>query len=82
MSSPQMTRMLGLSVCAAAGVGIYKNIEEAASRMVQVKKEYIPRTDLRPLYDRLYHEVYCNFYDRVQDVIHTASGIIKAHPEL
>jgi hypothetical protein len=45
--------------------------------MVQVEKEYLPRADRRPLYDRLYHEVYCKFYDRVQDVIHTASGIIK-----
>jgi xylulokinase len=76
------TTALGAAICAAAGVGIYKDIEEAASRMVHLKKEYIPRTDLRLLYDRLYHEVYCNFYDRVQDVIHMASGIIKEQSEL
>jgi len=71
------TTALGAAICAAAGVGIYTGIDDAAGHMVQVKKVYLPRADRRPLYDRLYHEVYCKFYDRVQDVIHTASGIIK-----
>jgi xylulokinase len=71
------TTALGAAICAAAGVGIYASIDDAACHMVQVKKEYLPRADRRHLYDRLYHEVYCKFYDRVQDVVHTASGIIK-----
>jgi xylulokinase len=71
------TTALGAAICAAAGVGIYAGIDDAASRMVQVKNEYLPRAERRQLYDRLYQEVYCNFYDRVHDVVHTASGIIK-----
>jgi len=71
------TTALGAAICAAAGVGIYAGIDDAAGRMVQVKKEYLPRAERRQLYDRLYQEVYCNFYDRVHDVVHTASGIIK-----
>jgi sugar (pentulose or hexulose) kinase len=71
------TTALGAAICAAAGVGIYNGIDDAAGHMVQVKKEYLPRVDRRHLYDRLYHEVYCKFYDRVHDVVHTASGIIK-----
>lgn len=71
------TTALGAAICAAAGVGIYASIDDAAGHMVQIKKEYFPRADHRHLYDRLYHEVYCNFYDRVHDVVHTASGIIK-----
>jgi xylulokinase len=71
------TTALGAAICAAAGVGIYAGIDDAAGHMVQVKEEYLPRDDRRHLYDRLYHEVYCNFYDRVHDVVHTASGIIK-----
>lgn len=71
------TTALGAAICAAAGVGIYSSIEEAASHMVEVKKEYFPNKKHRQLYDRLYNEVYCNFYDRVHEVIHTASEIIK-----
>ena len=71
------TTALGAAICAAAGAGIYASIDDAAGHMVQVEKEYLPRADIRLLYDRLYHEVYCKFYDRVHDVVHTASGIIK-----
>jgi sugar (pentulose or hexulose) kinase len=71
------TTALGAAICAAAGLGIYEGIEDAARHMVQVKEEYMPKADRRHLYDRLYHEVYCNFYDRVHDVVHGASGIIK-----
>jgi len=42
---------------AAAGVGIYAGIDDAAGHMVQVEKEYLPGVDRRPLYDRLYHDV-------------------------
>ena len=70
-------KMTGAAICAAAGVGIYASIDDAAGHMVQIKKEYFPRADHRHLYDRLFHEVYCKFYDRVHDVVHTASGIIK-----
>ena len=71
------TTALGAAICAAAGAGIYSNIEEAANHMVQVKKEYLPNPDHRQLYDRLYNEIYCKYYDRVHDLIHQASGIIK-----
>lgn len=71
------TTALGAAICAAAGAGVYSSIEEAADHMVQVKKEYQPMPAYRQLYDRLHHEVYCNFYDRVHDLIHHASGIIK-----
>jgi xylulokinase len=73
------TTALGAAICAAAGVGIYSGIEEAANHMVQVKNEYRPNSDHRQLYDRLYHEVYCKFYDRVHDLIHQASGIVKEY---
>lgn len=72
------TTALGAAICAAAGVGIYPGIEEAANHMVQVKKTYLPHETHRHLYDRLYHDVYAEFYDRVHDLIHTASGIIRA----
>jgi xylulokinase len=71
------TTALGAAICAAAGVGIYPSIEEAADHMVRVKKEYVPNAANRQLYDRLHKEVYCKFYDRVHDLIHQASGIVK-----
>lgn len=39
------TSALGAAICAAAGAGIYSNIEEAVNYMVQVKKEYQPNPD-------------------------------------
>ena len=75
------TTALGAAICAAAGVGIYSSIEEAANHMVQVKKEYRPDSGHRQLYDRLYHKVYCKFYDRVHDLSHEASGIIKEYSQ-
>jgi xylulokinase len=71
------TTALGAAICAAAGAGIYASIEEAADRMVHVKKEYQPDRVNRRLYDRLHSEVYCKFYDRVHDVIHKGSEIVK-----
>jgi xylulokinase len=71
------TTALGAAICAAAGAGIYSSIEEAADHMVQVKKEYHPNAANQQLYARLHQEVYCRFYDRVHDVIHQASGIMK-----
>ena len=67
------------AICAAAGAGIYSSIEEAAYHMVQVKKEYLPNSDHRQLYERLYHKVYSKFYDRVHDLIRQASGIVKEY---
>lgn len=76
------TTALGAAICAAKGVGIYPSFEEAAAGMVHIEKEFVPSAKNRHLYDRLYHEVYSKFYDRVQDLVSCASRIVTDNHKL
>ncbi len=71
------TTALGAAICAAKGSRIYSSFQEAVQAMVQVDKRFLPDPEKKKLYDKLYSEVYSKFYDRVQDLIHTASGIVE-----
>ena len=71
------TTALGAAICAAKGGRIYSSFQEAVEAMVHVDKRFLPNPEKRKLYDKLYSEVYSKFYDRVQDLIHTASGIVE-----
>jgi len=71
------TTALGAAICAAAGVGLHPDIETAAAKMVEVEGEFSPDRANRELYDRLFNEVYAQFYDRVQDLVHRATGIVQ-----
>jgi len=71
------TTALGAAIRAAKGGRVYSSFQEAVEAMVHVDKRFLPDPEKKGLYDKLYPEVYSKFYDRVQDLIHTASGIVE-----
>ncbi|EJN98977.1 FGGY-family carbohydrate kinase [Oenococcus oeni] len=46
---------LGGAMTSAIGIGLYKNIDEAISKMVHIKKEYVPTYNQVKIYDKKYH---------------------------
>jgi xylulokinase len=70
---------LGAAICAAVGVGLYKDDKEAVRNMVRIKKEYDPYENNYDLYTKYYEEVYKSFYDKIQTNMH-ASSVISNYP--
>ena len=69
------TTAIGAAICAAAGVGWYKDIGEAARNMVTIARSYRPDGENKSLYDDLFKQIYQPFYGRVVDLMHNLSAI-------
>ena len=68
---PQTTEStaLGAAMCAAVGCGMYESFDEASDGMSRVGASFDPNPQSTRVYDRYYHDVYLELYDRVRDLI-------------
>lgn len=57
---------LGASMVAFIAKGIYKDYDEAIKNMVRVKDTFIPDEKEHEIYQRLYKEIYCDIYNRLE----------------
>ncbi len=76
LKTPETTA-LGAAICAAKGGKVYLSFQEGVEKMVYIDRRFLPDPHKIRLYDKLYSEVFSKFYDRVQDLIHTSSGIVE-----
>lgn len=53
---------LGAAILAGVGSGIYASFEDAVSKLISIKKEYIPNEENKEKYDRAYQK-YINIYE-------------------
>lgn len=60
---------LGAGILAAAAVGWYPSIAEAAQAMTATTKTFVPEDDARQWYDRLYREVYRPLFPAIRPYI-------------
>ena len=49
---------LGSAICAATGIGVYKDFDEATKNMVQIRDEFTPNRENHALYTKVNEEVY------------------------
>jgi autoinducer 2 (AI-2) kinase len=59
--------LLGCAICAATGVGEYKNLEEAAKNMVQVETVLEPNKETLEVYEG-YYTRWKELYDKIVDL--------------
>lgn len=57
--------VLGAAMCAAQGVGIFRDVKEAAEVMVRPAKRYEPIRENAVLYDEIY-DIYCSAYESMK----------------
>jgi len=60
------TALLGAAVIAGVGMGVYKDIETATSKVVSIEKKYSPDSENKSIYDIAYKK-YVELYDKVKD---------------
>lgn len=60
---------LGAAMCAAIGAGIYKDFEEAASKMIKVTTQIVPNKNNKEVYD-FYFDKYKRTYENLKDLMH------------
>jgi xylulokinase len=60
---------LGAAILAAAHVGWYSSVQDAADSMTSTERSFQPSEKTHALYDRLYREVYCGLFPAVQQYI-------------
>ncbi len=71
------TTALGAAICAAVGGGVYSTMEKAVKEMVHIDKEYCPIDKNRNVYDKLYTQVYRQFYDKVCELVRRSARISR-----
>lgn len=71
------TTALGAAICVAVGSGVYDTMEQAVEGMVRIDREYYPIDKNRNLYDKLYSQVYKQFYDKVCQLVHKSARISR-----
>ena len=59
----------GAALLATIGAGMYKTVEEACNRSIQITEKIAPRPAAREIYDR-YYKIYRSFYPTVKDHSH------------
>lgn len=57
---------LGSSMVAFIAMGVYNNYDEAISNMVRVKDTFLPNMEEHITYKKLYEEVYCQIYNKLE----------------
>lgn len=63
------TASVGAAMLAGVGVGIFKNVQEAADAMVRVTRTYEPVPEHTKIYDELY-DIYCSTYESLASPEH------------
>ncbi len=65
----QSAGCLGNSMIVAVGCGVYKDLQEAASKMVQIDKEFLPNMENHKEY-KFYMDRYIDTWPLMKDLIH------------
>ena len=60
------TTALGAAMCAAAGVGIYKDVTSAGKAMAPKATTFVPEEKAASFYNSFYREVYEGLYDSIE----------------
>ena len=61
------TTALGAAMCAAAGVGLYKDATAAGKAMAPKATTFVPEEKTASFYSSFYHEVYEGLYDCIEE---------------
>jgi sugar (pentulose or hexulose) kinase len=62
------TSGLGAAICAFAGLGVYKDCDEAMQNMVRITKEFRPNPDNHALYKDFYDRVYADSFKKLKPI--------------
>ena len=65
--------MLGSAILAAVGIGAHRDVPAAIGAMTRIAERISPRTELAPLYDRLY-EAYLALYPATAPLLRPLPG--------
>lgn len=60
------TSGLGAALCAFAGLGVYKDCDEAMRKMVRTQDEFLPDPEVHKIYKNFYEKVYKNCYAKLK----------------
>jgi xylulokinase len=61
------TSALGAAMCAAGGVGIYKDVTSAGEAMAPKATAFVPEAKTASFYNSFYREVYEGLYDSIEE---------------
>jgi len=64
---------LGAAILAGKAVGLYTSVEEAATKMIQIKERFEPASANRAVYDEAY-QTYCRLYAALCPLFETRHG--------
>jgi len=71
------TSGLGAAICAFAGLGVFRDFNEAMRNMVHVSDEFLPNPEIHAVYQHFFDKVYKKSYKRLQpiffDIKHTSN---------
>ncbi len=62
------TSSLGAAIGGFLSLGVYKDAEEAVSKMVHVSKRFLPRKEKTEAYDKLFNNAYKGLYDSLKNI--------------
>jgi sugar (pentulose or hexulose) kinase len=60
------TSGLGAAMDAAVGLGLHPDFETAVAEMTRVSRTFLPRPEVRDVYEGLYRRVYRQMYRRLR----------------
>jgi len=60
--------LIGASICAATGAGIYNSLQEAAEKMVSIKQKVQPHENYYRLYERIFDK-YLKLYEQTTELL-------------
>jgi FGGY-family pentulose kinase len=69
------TMALGAAIWAGLGAGVFKNYQEAISRMVHIERAVAPVTERRAVYDALYRH-YVELYPAARPTMHALATMV------
>jgi xylulokinase len=71
---------LGAGILAAAAMGWYSSVREAADVMTSTERRFEPSEKTHNIYDRLYREVYCGLFPAVQKYVDRLTELTYDQP--
>lgn len=70
------TSGLGAAICAFAGLGVYKDCDEAMKNMVRESAQFLPNPAAHQIYRNFYDKVYKKAYKRLKPIFYTIKNDI------
>jgi sugar (pentulose or hexulose) kinase len=75
------TSGLGAAIDAAVGLGLHPDFETAVAEMTRVSRTFLPRPEVRDIYEGLYQRVYRQLYRRLRPLYEEIRHITGYPPE-